>query len=158
MTTMFLTDVYSNPDEYVSSLKKKGFEDFNDGVNVFKNVQKLERDDVAKSIESLINAELVLSFARMSVLGQEEPNFIHKDDMHGDYTAIIYLNKKYPSEYGTTLYDEDNKEILVCKAKYNSVFIFPSHIKHSRNCFHNFGEGDNARLVQVMFLKLKNGH
>ena len=41
MTTMFLTDVYSNPDEYVSSLKKKGFEDFNDGVNVFKNVQKL---------------------------------------------------------------------------------------------------------------------
>mgnify|MGYP003113794025 CR=1 FL=1 len=23
MTTMFLTDVYSNPDEYVSSLKKK---------------------------------------------------------------------------------------------------------------------------------------
>ena len=113
MTTMFLTDVYSNPDEYVSSLKKKGFEDFNDGVNVFKNVQKLERDDVAKSIESLINAELVLSFARMSVLGQEEPNFIHKDDMHGDYTAIIYLNKKYPSEYGTTLYDEDNNGFLV---------------------------------------------
>ena len=27
MTTMFLTDVYSNPDEYVSSLKKKGFEE-----------------------------------------------------------------------------------------------------------------------------------
>tara|TARA_R110002012_G_scaffold61070_2_gene160065 strand:+ start:31 stop:507 length:477 start_codon:yes stop_codon:yes gene_type:complete len=158
MTTMFLTDVYSNPDEYVSSLKKKGFVDFNDGVNVFKNVQKLERDDVAKSIESLINAELVLSFARMSPLGQEEPNFIHKDDMHGDYTAILYLNKSYPIGYGTTLYDDDENEIVMCKAKYNSLFIFPSSVKHSRNSLHNFGEGDDARLVQVMFLKLKNEH
>lgn len=158
MTTMFLTDVYSNPDEYVSSLKKKGFVDFNDGVNVFKNVQKLERDDVAKSIESLINAELVLSFARMSPLGQEEPNFIHKDDMHGDYTAILYLNKSYPIGYGTTLYDDDENEIVTCKAKYNSLFIFPSSVKHSRNSLHNFGEGDDARLVQVMFLKLKNEH
>jgi len=157
MTTIFLTNVYNKPDEYVSSLKKKGFVDFNDGVSTFKNVQKLEADDLIKSIEKLLDAELVLSFARMSPLGQEEPNFIHKDDMHGDYTAILYLNKTYPTGYGTTLYDEDDNEILVCKAKYNSLFIFPSNIKHSRNCLHNFGEGDEARLVQVMFLKLKNG-
>lgn len=155
MTTIFLTDVFSEPDKYVESIKEKGFFDFQDGDRVFKNVQQLERDDLVKSIESLLGAELVLSFARMSPLGQEEPNFIHKDDMHGDYTAILYLNKKYPSGYGTTLYDEDDNKILVCKAKYNSLYIFPSGVKHSRNILQNFGEGDDARLVQVMFFKIK---
>jgi hypothetical protein len=146
--------VFENPDKYVEDIKKKGFTDFKSGDNVFKNVQELERDDVVKAIESLIGAKLVLSFARMSPLGQEEPNFIHKDDMHGDYTAILYLNKTYPSGYGTTLYDENDNEILVCKAKYNSLYIFPSSVKHSRNTLQNFGEGDDARLVQVMFFKI----
>ena len=154
MTTIFLTDVFEDPDKYVEGIKQKGFTDFQSGENVFKNVQELERDDVVKAIESLLGAKLVLSFARMSPLGQEEPNFIHKDDMHGDYTAILYLNKVYPSGYGTTLYDENDDEILVCKAKYNSLFIFPSSVKHSRNTLQNFGEGDDARLVQVMFFKI----
>lgn len=154
MTTIFLTDVFENPDKYVEGIKQKGFTDFKSGENVFKNVQKLERDDVVKAIESLLGAKLVLSFARMSPLGQKEPNFIHKDDMHGDYTAILYLNKTYPSGYGTTLYDENDNEILVCKAKYNSLYIFPSSVKHSRNTLQNFGEGDDARLVQVMFFKI----
>lgn len=154
MTTIFLTDVFENPDKYVEGIKEKGFTDFESGENVFKNVQELEKDDVVKAIESLLGAKLVLSFARMSPLGQEEPNFIHKDDMHGDYTAILYLNKVYPSGYGTTLYDENDDEILVCKANYNSLFIFPSSVKHSRNTLQNFGEGDDARLVQVMFFKI----
>jgi hypothetical protein len=154
MTTIFLTDVFENPDKYVEGIKEKGFTDFESGENVFKNVQELEKDDVVKAIESLLGAKLVLSFARMSPLGQEEPNFIHKDDMHGDYTAILYLNKVYPSGYGTTLYDENDDEILICKAKYNSLFIFPSSVKHSRNTLQNFGEGDDARLVQVMFFKI----
>ena len=154
MTTIFLTDVFENPDKYVEGIKQKGFTDFKSGENVFKNVQKLERDDVVKAIESLLGAKLVLSFARMSPLGQKEPNFIHKDDMHGDYTAILYLNKLYPSGYGTTLYDENDDEILICKAKYNSLFIFPSSVKHSRNTLQNFGEGGDARLVQVMFFKV----
>ena len=154
MTTIFLTDVFENPDKYVEGIKEKGFTDFESGENVFKNVQELERDDVVKAIESLLDAKLVLSFARMSPLGQEEPNFIHKDDMHGDYTAILYLNKVYPSGYGTTLYDDDDNEIMICKAKYNSLYIFPSSVKHSRNTLQNFGEGDDARLVQVMFFKI----
>lgn len=155
MTTIFLTDVFEDPDSYVESIKNKGFIDFKVGDNVFKNVQRLEKDDVVKAIESLIGAKLVLSFARLSPLGQEEPNFIHTDEMHGDYTAILYLNKTYPSGYGTTIYDEDDNEVLICKAKYNSLYIFPSSVKHSRNTLQNFGEGDDARLVQVMFFKLK---
>jgi len=153
MTTVFLTDVFENPDKYVQSIIKKGFIDFETESGVFKNVQELERDNVVEAIESMINAKLVLSFARMSPLGQEEPNFIHRDDMHGDFTAILYLNKVYPSGYGTTLYDDDDNEIMICKAKYNSLYIFPSSVKHSRNTLHNFGEGDDARLVQVMFFK-----
>ncbi len=154
MTTIFLTDVYKDPDKYVEGIKNKGFSDFKAGNEVFKNVQALEKDDVVEAIEDMVGAKLVLSFARMSPLGQEEPNFIHKDNMHGDFTAILYLNKTYPSGYGTTLYDEDDNEVLICKAKYNSVYIFPSNVKHSRNTLQNFGEGDDARLVQVMFFKI----
>ncbi len=154
MTTIFLTDVHEDPDKYVEDIKNKGFSDFEAGNQVFKNVQALEKDDIVEAIEDMIGAKLVLSFARMSPLGQEEPNFIHKDDMHGDFTAILYLNKTYPIGYGTTLYDEDENEVLICKAKYNSVYIFPSNVKHSRNTLQNFGEGDDARLVQVMFFKI----
>lgn len=154
MTTYTFYDVLENPDEYVSNILERGFSDFFDGVNTFKNVVKLEPDYVTETIEDVLDLDLVLSFARQSPENQEEPNFIHKDDMHGEYTAILYLNKVYPSGYGTTLYDDDENPILVCKGKYNSLFIFPSSVKHSRNILQNFGEGDNARLVQVMFFKI----
>ena len=155
MTTFFFTDILEDPDAYVESIKENGFYDFNDGDRVFKNVQQLNPDSLTDSIGELLSSNLVISFARMSPFNQEEPNFIHKDDMHGDYTAIIYLNKDYPDEYGTTLYDEDSKELMVFKGRYNSLFIFPSSVNHSRNCFDNFGTEDDSRLVQVMFFKLK---
>lgn len=153
MTTMFLTDVFRDPDKYVESIDQDAYIDFFDGKNTFKNVQELTPDDISKALEQLLDADLVLSFIRKSPLNQEEPNFIHKDDIHGDYTAILYLNKKYPEGYGTTLYDDDENEMLVCKAKYNSLFVFPSSVNHSRNIEQNFGEGDESRLIRVMFFK-----
>ena len=75
--------------------------------------------------------------------------------MHGDKTLIYYLNKNYPEGYGTTLYDDDEVPILIHRAQFNSVFIFDSFYKHSRNIKENFGKGDEARMVQVMFLKNK---
>ncbi len=154
MTTYTFYDVLEDPDEYVSSILEKEFFDFFDGVSTFKNVLKLESDYVTDTIEDILDLDLVLSFARQSPENQNEPNFIHTDDMHGQYTGILYLNKVHPSEYGTTLYDEDENPSLIYRAKYNSLFLFPSNTKHSRNMLENFGEGDGSRLVQVMFFSL----
>ena len=76
--------------------------------------------------------------------------------MHGDKTLILYLNEEYPEGYGTTLYDDDEVPILIHIAQFNSLFVFDSFYKHSRNLKHNFGDGTNARMVQVMFLKKKD--
>jgi hypothetical protein len=35
------------------------------------------------------------------------------------------------------------------------MVAFDSDCPHSRNIFENFGEGDEARLVQVIFLEQK---
>ena len=146
-------NVISNPDSYVDEILKNGFYDLPDGDNLFKNVSQKHEDEFYKFLfKNIDNYKVVLNFVRQSPLGQKEPNYIHTDDMMGDLTAILYLNKKYPTGYGTTLYDNDNNEVFICKAKYNSLFIFPSSVKHSRNTLHNFGEGNNSRLVQVAFL------
>jgi len=146
-------NVISNPDSYVEEILKDGFYDLPDGDNLFKNVSQKHEDEFYKFLfKNIDNYKVVLNFVRQSPLGQKEPNYIHTDDMMGDLTAVLYLNKKYPKEYGTTLYDNDNNEMLICKAKYNSLFIFPSHVKHSRNSLQNFGQENESRLVQVAFL------
>ncbi len=57
MTTIFLTDVYKDPDKYVEGIKNKGFSDFKAGNEVFKNVQALEKDDVVEAIEDMVGAK-----------------------------------------------------------------------------------------------------
>ena len=151
-------NVISNPDSYVEEILNSGFYDLDDGENLFKNVCQKEQDEFYEFLlKNIPNYKVVLNFVRQSSLDQKEPNYIHTDEMMGDLTAILYLNKKHPTRYGTTLYDGDNNKIFICKAKYNSLFIFPSSVKHSRNILNNFGKGNNSRLVQVAFLNKKNG-
>lgn len=147
-------NVIKDVDSYVLDIIDKGFEDIQVGDDLFKNVRHRGLDELVDFLSTkYTDYSPVLNFVRRSPLNQEEPNFIHTDEMMGDLTAILYLNKNHPSVYGTTIYNDDNDDILICKAKYNSLIIFPSHVKHSRNSLHNFGDGDDARLVQVCFLK-----
>lgn len=147
-------NVIKDVDSYVLDIIDKGFEDIQVGDDLFKNVRQRGLDELVDFLSTkYTDYSPVLNFVRRSPLNQEEPNFIHTDEMMGDLTAILYLNKNHPSVYGTTIYNDDNDDILICKAKYNSLIIFPSHVKHSRNSLHNFGDGDDARLVQVCFLK-----
>jgi hypothetical protein len=153
----FYEDVIYNPDDYVNKIIKEGFYDLPDGDNLFKNVCEKGKDEFYNFLTKTIpNYKVVLNFVRKSPLGQIEPNYIHTDEMMGELTAILYLNKVYPIGYGTTLYDNNNNDLLVYKAKYNSVFIFPSNVNHSRNTLNNFGEDDESRLVHVAFLNKKN--
>lgn len=148
--------VLSKPDLYTKNILDNGFYDFKDGDNTFNNVCLRDNDEFYNFlVNQYPKYNISLNFVRQSPLGQIEPNYIHTDEMMGELTAILYLNKLHPKDYGTTLYNQNYSIKNIFIAKYNSVFVFESKILHSRNCYENFGEGDDSRLVQVAFLNKK---
>ena len=149
-------NVIKKPDEYVREILDEGFHDFEDGDKIFKNVSPRGIDEFYDFLtDKYPNHEVVTSFIRQSPNGQEEPNFIHSDEMMGDLTAILYLNKKHPDEYGTTFYNDFEDVEYIHKAEYNGAMVFDSIRLHSRNIKENFGKGDSSRLIQVVFLNKK---
>jgi hypothetical protein len=149
-------NVLIDPDLYVRDINKQGFIDVNDGDKVFKNIQPRPSHDMfARIVMASLGPDydVAFNFVRKSPEGQEEPNYIHKDDMMGDVTAILYLSKTHPKEDGTTIYDEDGNKSCVFYSKYNRMIIFDSELAHSRNIFESFGKDEASRLVQVVFLK-----
>ena len=153
MNVGIYNNVIKNVDSYKKDILKKGFEDILLGEDTFKNVQARGRDELVDFL--LIkypNYSPDLNFARRSPIYQDEPNYIHTDEMMGDLTAILYLNEKHPEEDGTTLYYKGKKSCIL-KATYKRLVVFPSDLYHSRNIFDNYGSAENARLIQVCFLK-----
>lgn len=156
MNLISFDNVLDNPIQYVQEILKKEFYDVTDGVNVFKNIQARYDDEFARYIELLYpRYKVKFNFIRKSPLNQEEPNYIHKDDMMGDITCILYLSKYHPFEDGTTIYDNDNGPLCRIYSKFNRMIAFNSDSPHSRNIFKNFGEGEYSRLIQVIFLEKK---
>lgn len=157
MNLLVVENALKYPNEYVSDIHLHGFEDLADGEHVFRNIQPREHnDDFAKLVLELFpDYGIAFNFVRKSPLNQEEPNFIHSDEMMGDITCILYLNEMSPVEDGTTIYDDDKNPLVKIYSKYNRMVAFGSDMLHSRNLFENFGEGDTARLIQVIFLKAK---
>lgn len=159
MNLMLMDDVLQDPNAYVNEILSNEFVDIYDGVNTFQNIQPRDHnDEFTSTVIDLIgsNYEVAWNFIRKSPLNQEEPNFIHTDEMMGDITAILYLSKYHPEEDGTTIYDDKGYRSCVLYSKFNRMIIFDSKLPHSRNIFENFGQGDNARLVQIAFLKEKH--
>ena len=157
MNLLSFDNVLQDPTHYVSEIYLYGFQDVADGQHVFRNIQPRGiHDDFAKFVSKLFpDYRVELNFVRRSPLNQEEPNFIHTDEMMGDITCILYLNEMSPVEDVTTINDEDNKPLLVVYSKFNRMIAFDSGLPHSRNLFENFGEGESARLIQVAFLRYK---
>jgi len=157
MNLITFDNIIKDPLSYVSDIHLHGFQDVADGEYVFKNIQPRDNnDEFAKYVSKLFFGYKVdLNFVRKSPLNQEEPNFVHTDEMMGDITCLLYLNEQAPEDDGTTIYDEDKKPLLTMYSKFNRMIAFDSNAPHSRNLFKNFGEGQTARLVQVIFLKLK---
>lgn len=116
-----------------------------------------------------------LTFARRSPEGQVEPHFIHTDIDMGDWSAILYLNPERPAGDGTDFWTylgtnaiesfiphersnegRDPKGWMLRRhvwSRFNRLLVFPSSYFHSRAIFDNWGQGDDARLVQVVFGK-----
>lgn len=157
MSLITFDNVLENPKDYVSDIHLHEFQDVADGQHVFRNIQpRGDSDDFAKFVSKLFpDYRLELNFVRKSPLNQQEPNFIHSDEMMGDLTCILYLNEESPSEDGTTIYDEEKKPLIRVYSKFNRMVAFESNLLHSRNIFENFGEEESARLIQVAFLKSK---
>lgn len=158
MMLLIFDNVIKDPKAYVNEILSNGFETYVDGDRQFKGVMKRQGDELESFVTDMFTEYYVdLSFVRQSPYLQEEPNFKHKDDMMGDLTVILYLNELRPMDDGTMLYDEDEKEMCRIKSKFNRMIVFDSETLHSRSMFHNFGsvEDGTARLIQVMFLKLK---
>lgn len=156
MNISIYNDVIKDVDSYVEEIHQEGFEDVKLGEDLFKSVRSGSVDKLVMFLHKhypMYYADL--NFVRRSPLNQEEPNWIHTDEMMGDLTAILYLNKEYPERAGTTLYYKGEK-MCILRSRYNRLVVFPSHLYHSRNIYENFGHAINARLIQVCFLKKSN--
>ena len=116
-----------------------------------------------------------LSFFRRSPAGQVEPHFIHTDIDMGDWTAILYLSPDPPAGDGTAFWEHlathatssaiphersvEGRRIdgwrlrRLVRARFNRLLMFPATFFHSRAIAGNWGEGDGARLIQVVFGK-----
>lgn len=120
------------------------------------------------------NARLRVTFARQSPLGQVEPNFVHSDAAEADLTGILYLNPTPLEGDGTRFWrrkasgavrgpwdadcqaDSHDRDAWECwrhvEAAFNRLVLFRSDYYHSRAIVDNYGAGDDARLIQVIFM------
>ena len=155
MNLITFDDVIKDPKAYVSDIHNHEFQDLADGDNIFRNIQSRDNyDEFARYVTELFNGYKVnVNFIRKSPLNQVELNFIHTDEMMGDITCILYLNEDAPENDGTTIYDDNNTPLVTIQSKFNRMIAFDSDAPHSRNILENFGEGESARLVQIIFLK-----
>lgn len=163
-------NVLSGPDSYVDHILSGEFQDYPDGDKVFKGIQLAPDNGISALLKEYFpNHDATYNFIRRSPEGQEEPNTVHSDREMCDTIALLYLNKEFPEGAGTTIYEDNNSGSTIDRGdasenftpsihismKYNRMIAFPSDLYHSRNIKNNFGSGDNARLVQVVFLKRK---
>lgn len=159
MNLIVLDNVLIDPVSYVRDALSYSFDEVFDADKVFKGIQPRSDDEFQHFIENYfaLQYETVYNFIRQSPVGQDEPNYIHTDEMMGDLIALLYLNENHPDD-GTIIYDNKGDKMCSVYMKFNRAVIFGTHFPHSRMLFENFGKGDDSRLVQVLFLKLcKNG-
>ena len=117
-------DVIINPDLYVEQVLKTGFIDVTDSVNVFKGIQPRGEDEAQNFITNIFEGyNVCYNFIRQSPHMQEEPNFIHSDEMMGDLTVLLYLNKEFPDGSGTTIYDKNKNKKFTVHMNYNIILV-----------------------------------
>lgn len=156
MNLIVLDNVLTDPTSYVRDALSYGFEEVFDAEKVFKGIQPRSDDEFQHFIENYFSPdyEVVYNFIRQSPEGQDEPNFVHTDEMMGDLIALLYLNENHPKD-GTIIYDNDGDKMCSVDMKFNRAVVFGTIFPHSRSLFENFGSGDDSRLVQILFLKLR---
>lgn len=165
-------DVIENAQAYRQDMLQLPFETIDLGAKQFHGIARCDGTELTQKITSTFpQLRPTLTFARQSPYKQREPHFIHTDVDMGDWTGILYLNP-YPlcndgtdfwkhletGDIGSLGYQD---EVLWnhhkwakwqhAPAEFNRLVLFPAHLYHSRAIYENYGKGDTARLVQVIF-------
>lgn len=156
MTIQVLDDVLPDPMAYLAEVKRLPFRSVTLGPDTFRGIALSRRHDVDRVAEAETNASTFLSFFRRSPEGQIEPNYIHSDEAMGRFTGIYYMNSEPTEGDGTAFWERDGagwKMTRLVPAKFNRLLTFGAGLHHSRALFNNYGEGDGARLIQVIFLR-----
>lgn len=171
-------DVVANPEAYRAAALSQPFGDLQSGAITFHGMAPIGRSPLAADLELAFGLTTTFEAFRLSQLQQEEPSYIHQDRDMGEWTAILFLNPDPPPEDGTIFWkhratgamqstaeteDEKLAEWLnwrdvsqweswhVVPSKFNRLLLFPAPYFHSRAVFANWGEGDEARLIQICF-------
>lgn len=147
-----LDDVLPDPHAYRAQALAQSFRDVTIGPDTFKGIAPCPDGSLAAAAAGATGAEPVLTFFRKSPLGQKEPNFIHSDHEMGNWTGIYYMNQE-PAEGDGTTFWKDGRQVSQVVARFNRLLLFTTEQEHSRSLFDNYGEGDSARLIQVVFLR-----
>lgn len=166
-------DVLSDPHAYRRQALAQKFGDVTLGPDTFRGIAMCP--DPALTVALIgrlpMGVETTLTFFRRSPRGQAEPNFIHSDEDMGDWTGIYYLNPLPADGDGTTFWehagssrgpwtpdvDASARERVGWNpwrhvpARFNRAVVFRSDLFHSRAIEANYGAGESARLVQVVF-------
>jgi len=141
------------------------------GAAVFHGIAACPDEQVAEVLRSHFpGVEPTSSLFRRSPFGQVEPHLIHCNSDVGEWTAIVYLNPMPPPEDGTLFWrhlptgrtrgpwDPEAardlsqwREWIRVGAMFGRIVAFPADLYHSRGMPMNFGIGDDARLVHVLF-------
>jgi GNAT superfamily N-acetyltransferase len=163
-----IDDVLTDPHAYRAAALAGSFEDQQVGDDLFRGIQ-LAPAVVGDWLQQRTpSVRVTLSFFRQSPADQAEPHYVHSDAMMGQWTGILYLNPDPPQGDGTAFYEHrDGARLAELEAlpRYAADFddddawvrwltrllLFPAVYFHARALRDNYGTGDDARLVQVLF-------
>lgn len=172
--------VLADPEAYRSTALRSGFQSVPIGPAVFHGIGFALPDASLPAwiLERYPHLTPTLSFFRQSPEGQAEPNFIHTDLDMGEWTGILYLTPEPPAGDGTAFWrhratgaigsvaDTDEARLdewmdwrqhdkwerwQTVEAAFNRLLLFPARYFHSRAIAENYGAGDAARLIQIVF-------
>lgn len=167
--------VLEDPLAYRAAALAAGFQSIPLGGSVFHGIGASPDATLPEWIGAMYpGLEPVITFFRHSPGGQREPNYVHSDTDMGDWTGILYLNPDPPLGDGTLFYahtptgdvestpgvdthadewSDPSKWTLrgFVPAAFNRLVLFPSRLFHSRAIPENYGAGNDARLIQVVF-------
>lgn len=164
-------NVLSKPADYRLVALRREFRSIPVGGDVFHGISLAYGSELQRRIGEFVpGGKPTLSFFRQSPEGQVEPNYIHTDEAMGDWTAILYLNPTPAAGDGTSFWvdgatgatrgsvvGEAGKDLarwtLAARvpAAFNRMVVFDGALFHSRSIEENYGQGDDARLIQVVF-------
>jgi uncharacterized protein DUF6445 len=168
-----IDDVVLNPLVYRRKALTLPFDSVAAGPDTFHGIAPTADPELPNILMRILpaGASPTLTFFRKSPAGQVEPNYLHTDAMMGDWTAILYLNPDPPIGDGTTFWrtvdthqdrgadiERSSMQDLSLwerwhhiDARFNRLLVFKSDLYHSRAIAENYGQGDEARLIQVAF-------